>query len=112
MVIGVYSALPPTLYRFVALRAAFLFAQLVFDAVDQRVPTCFDYIFINADRAPGRSIGILTFDYDPHGGGRAGLAVDHADLVVDQLNCPEVREMPIKRFSQGGVQGVDGPIAL
>ena len=45
-------------------------------------------------------------------GGGAGVAVDDADLVIDQLHAAEVREMAIERFSQGGVQGVHRAVAL
>ena len=45
-------------------------------------------------------------------GGGAGVGVDHADLVIDQLHAAEVREVTIQRLSQGGVQGIHGAVAL
>ena len=45
-------------------------------------------------------------------GGGAGVAVDDADLVIDQLHAAEVRETAIKRLSQRAVQGVHRAVAL
>ena len=55
---------------------------------------------------------VLAFDDDADGGGGAGVAVDDADFVIDQLHAAQVRKVPIERFSQGGVQGVHGAVAL
>ena len=48
----------------------------------------------------------LSID-DADAGGGAGLGVDDADLVVDQLHLGQVRKGAVQGLAQGGVEGVD-----
>src|SRR5215203_892651 len=83
-----------------------IFAQLEFDTIHQSIPARFDDVLVDANGPPGRAVLVLTFDDDPHCGRGTGVAIDDPDLVIDQLDAPQVRELTIKRFSQRGVQGV------
>ena len=66
---------------------SFVLAQFVLDAVDQRDPAGFDDVFADADGAPVvPSSSWLSMTTRTRGGG-AGLGVDDADLVIDQVHA-------------------------
>ena len=46
---------------------------------------------LDADGAPD-VVFVLAFDDHADAGGRGGLGVDHADLVIDQVQLGQVRE--------------------
>src|SRR5690348_17127830 len=60
-------------------------AELVLDAVNEGGPAGFDDVFVDADGAPGLVV-VAAFDDDADAGGGGGLAVDDADLVIDQVH--------------------------
>lgn len=74
-----------------------VFEQFVLNAVDQRVPVCLDNIFRDANGTP-QTFGVAAFDDNAHFCGRDGSGVDHAHLVVDQ----------VQGFFNIGPQFIDG----
>ena len=50
-----------------------------------------------------------AFDHDADGGGGAGLRIDHAHFVVDQLHAAEAGEVAVERFRNAASRAFTGP---
>ena len=58
------------------------FVELVFDCIDECVPTGFNDVFANADRSPS-IFAVSAFDIDSNSSGGARFAIDDSDFEID-----------------------------
>ena len=81
------------------------------ERVDERLPGGGDDVLPDADRAP---TVLAVGGVDQHARDRVGALglVEDADLVVDELDVPQVRVDLADRVAQRGVERVDRAVAL
>ncbi len=70
----------------------FIFPKFVLETVEQGNPTCLDDVSIDADGAPD-VVFVLAFDQHADAGGGGGFGVDDADLIIDQPQLVQAREI-------------------
>src|SRR5665213_105095 len=97
-------------------RSLLFLNQMIFIRIDQRLPACVDDILADADGAEdfAGAVGALAtaFDHHAHAGGGLVLGVDHAHLVINQMNPVDRGVVRLERAAQGAVQRVHRAIPL